>query len=119
MGIYARLDELEEKIDACLVLLKMVITSDDFGYTLERWDTEHRYHFKVSERWQRQMDWASQLASRVPLPEEKFRTRTGRLVPYYPPSLLRDILTSGTAGSRETSPKSNGQKLRAKRNPKK
>ncbi len=61
MSILARLDELEEKLDACLVLLKMVVTSDDFSYTLERWDTTRRVNYKVSERWKKQMDWARRL----------------------------------------------------------
>lgn len=40
-GVLRRIEELDEKLDACLVLLKMIITHDDFVYTLsnksEQW----------------------------------------------------------------------------------
>ena len=51
MGILKRMDELEEKLDACRVLLRMAT--------------------KVPDKWRRQMEWAMALASRVSIPEEK------------------------------------------------
>jgi hypothetical protein len=108
MGILTKLDELEEKIDACLILLRMATSHDDFSYTLE--DTRRNY--KVSERWQKQMEWSRSVASRVLLPGEKHQLKSGRSVPFVPPEYRQDKLTTDMAGNRETSPKPNGRKAR-------
>jgi sugar phosphate isomerase/epimerase len=52
-GILKRLDEIERKLDACLVLLKMATTHDDFIYRLD----------DKSERWIRAMKEAGKIAN--------------------------------------------------------
>jgi hypothetical protein len=51
MGILTKLDELEEKIDACLVLLRMATSHDDFSYTLEDTRRIIRCQSDGAKRW--------------------------------------------------------------------
>lgn len=55
LGILKRLDNVEAKLDACLVLLKMAVTHDDFVYRLD----------DKSERWIAAIQAARNQASRA------------------------------------------------------
>ncbi len=54
-GSLERLSRLEEKVDACLVLLAKATTHDDFVYT----------HSDKSESWNAAMRWADSVANKV------------------------------------------------------
>ena len=54
-AVLKRLEVLEQKLDACLILLQMATTHDDFTYTLS----------DKSERWRQAMKGAGIVASRA------------------------------------------------------
>lgn len=108
MSLRDRLNVLEIKIDAALILLKLATSHDDFCFT--EWKVkDDRTYVDVSEHFIRKIEWARKVASRVPLPEDWFQSGSGRLVLTVPRELCLDTPTSGTAGTGGTSPKSGGR----------
>ncbi len=54
-GSLERLSRIEEKVDACLILLLKATTHDDFVYT----------HSDKSEPWNAAMRWADSVATKA------------------------------------------------------
>jgi hypothetical protein len=80
-GIMIRLEKLEEKIDAALILLRTLVTADDFTYTFS---SSQYPNLTKPKRWKKELEWATALASRVPIDEDKFRLSNGLSVPLSP-----------------------------------
>ena len=113
-SLRTRLDDLEEKLDACLILMQVATSHDDFSFTLE--DTRRNY--KAPERLVKQMNWARQTANQVALPEEKIHLASGQSARLVPQLATHRKSTKRTVDSHGTFPSEPCHPIRS-RGPKK